>query len=327
MFKNANIRAFACLAALGGIGLGYAGARALLGLAPGAEDNFFDWKGPRQEGVVVGSDRINLPVKYYRDDSFAGFFSAAVEPVQALLPSPELYPVTLPDGRAVVAIFAFNYLETDIGPYGEVAVTIPCTYGQKGPPLLPLALEARYPGFGAFVAHLPVTSRFTRDAGRVVWGLAKFVGDMAFERHPAYQRVRLSEEGRHILTLTVRQQGIPLKDNRPLVIYSVLDKRLLKTVVPCRAVYQLGLSADSGTLELGDHPVAEQLRQLDVSNRTRLTKNYLIRYGILPVGELVGPTIREYSGRIGIDREYGQLTVSNDGRAVDVYAGLRSPSG
>jgi len=147
----------------GAAALGYVGARALLGLTPGADEDFFDWKGPTEKGVDIGSAVVDLPIMYYRDDSFMGMFPAAYEPVRTLLPSRDLYPVTLPDGRATVGIFAFNYLETGIGPYGEIGVAIPCTHGHQAPALVPLLLESRYPGWGGFVLHLPVTSLVARD--------------------------------------------------------------------------------------------------------------------------------------------------------------------
>jgi hypothetical protein len=306
----------------GAAALGYAGIRALLGLLPGADTDFFHWTGPTRKGVNVGSAQVDLPIMYYRDDSFMGIFSAAYEPVQALLPSQELYPVTLPSGQATLVIFAFNYMETSIGPYGEVGIAIPCTYGRQGPPLLPLVLEGRYPDWGGFVLHLPVTSRIARDGGRVIYGYAKFVADMDFQKRPAYQSVRLAEGDAHILTLTVRQQGLSLKDNRPLITYSVRDGELIKTTVPSRAVYQLGLAPGSGILELGDHEIAAQLRSLDISTTAVITKNYLTRYGILPEGQGVGRADRPYSGHVGEDREYGRLTLNYDdvGEVIDLYA-------
>lgn len=305
-----------------GAALGYAavkGMRALLGLRPGADVAFFDR--PTTGAVDVGSAQVGLPIKYYREDSFMGVFGAAYEPVRARLPSDELYPVTLPDGRAMLVVIAFNYLQTDIGPYGEIGVVLPCTLGRPGPPLVPLFLEARYPGWGGFVLHLPVTSMIARDGGRVIYGYTKFVSDMAFEKRPAYQRVRLSEGGKHILTLTVQQRGITLRDNRPLVTYSVRGGELLRTVVPSRAVYQMGLRPGLGSLELGDHPVAGQLRELQVAPRALFTKNYLSRAGILPAGEPVGRAGRPHEGYIGEDREFGRLTLSyRDGQAIDLYA-------
>ena len=131
------------------------------------------------------------------------------------------------------------------------ALSFPCTYGRQAPPWLPLALEAKYPGWGGFVLHLPVTSRVAHDAGRGIWGYTKFVSDMDFFKRPAYQRVRLAEGDSHILTLTVQQSGLTLKDNRPLITYSVLDGQLLKTVVPSRSVYQLGLTPDFGQIGTG----------------------------------------------------------------------------
>jgi Acetoacetate decarboxylase (ADC) len=306
----------------GGAALGYAGLRALLGLKPGADEGFFEWTGPAEKGVNVGSARVDLPVMYYRDDSFMGIFGAALDPVRALLPSQDLYPVTLPNGRATVGVIAFNYFETSIGPYGEIGIVVPCTYGRAAPPLVPLGLEARYPGWGAFVAHLPVTSLVARDGGRVIFGYTKFVADMEFEKRPAYQRVCMSEGGAHILTLTVKQQGLLVKDNRPLVTYSVRGSQLLKTIIPSRAVYQMGLLPGSGTLELGNHSVAEELRGLEISAAATITKNYLSRCSILPAGESLGQADRPHIGYLGQEREYGRLTVSYDdsAEAIDLYA-------
>jgi hypothetical protein len=302
--------------------LGYVGVKALLGLRPGAEDDFFEWTGPVEKGMDVGSAKVDVPVMYYRDDSFVGVFSAALEPVQALLPSQDLFPITLQNGRAIVAVSAFNYIETGIGPYGEIGIVIPCTHGRQAPPLLPLLLEERFPGFGWFVQHLPVTSIVARDGGRVGFGYTKFVSNMDFQKRPAYQRVRLSEGDAHILTLTVQQRGLPLRDNRPLITYSVRDGDLLKTTIPSRAVYQLGLTPGSGVLELGDHAIADELRGLDISTTAIITRNYLTRSAILPAGEPVGRADRPHVGHIGEDREFGRLTVSYDdaAEAVDVYA-------
>jgi hypothetical protein len=306
----------------GAAAMGYAGVKALLGLKPEADTGFFNWTGPAEKGVDIGSAKIDLPIMYYRDDSFMAIFSVAVEPVRALLPSRELFPVTLPDGRATVAVIAFNYLETSIGPYGEVGIALPCTFGRPAPPLLPLVLEGRFPGWGGFVLHLPVTTRVARDGGRILYGYTKFMADMDFEKRPAYQRVRLSEGDAHILTLTIQQRGIPLKDNRPLITYSVRGDELLKTTVPCRAVYQLGLKPGCGTLELGDHEIAEQLRSLDISTTAIFTKNYLMRSGILPAGEPVAVADRPHTGHIGHDREFGRLSISYDDRAeaLDLHA-------
>jgi hypothetical protein len=198
-----------------------------------------------------------------------------------------------------------------------------CTLGVQAPPFLPLLLESKFPdwGWGGFVLHLPVTSRIARDGGREIFGYTKFVADMDFQKRPAYQRVSMSEGGAHILTLTVRQQGLVLKDNRPLVTYSVRDGDLLKTTIPSRAVYQLGLKPGCGVLELGEHEIADQLRELDVSPTAIVTRNYLSRSGILPAGEVIAQADRPHEGYIGQDREFGRLTINYDdaGETINLH--------
>ena len=82
--------------------------------------------------------------------------------------------------------------------------------------------------------------------------------------------------------------------------------------MPSRAVYQLGLRPGLGVLELGEHPVADQLRGMDVTCMAVLTKNYLTRFGILPAGEVLGPADRGHSGYPGKERDFGLLAVCYD---------------
>jgi hypothetical protein len=108
-----------------------------------------------------------------------------------------------------------------------------------------------------------------------------------------------------------------------MVTYSILSGQVLKTIIPTRAVYQLGFLPGLGSLELGDHPVADQLRELDLGTTAILTKNYLTRSGILPRGKPVGPADRPHTGYRGEQRELGRFTVSYDDAAepIDLYAG------
>ncbi len=307
MERKGRLLAWAGMAALG-----YAtirGLRALLGLRREAIEAFLRWRGPVAQNIDVGSARVDLPIYYYRDDSFLGIFTADREAVRALLPSDQLYPVLAPNGRALIGIAAFNYLHTSIGPYGEVGIVLLCTHGQPAPPWIPLLLESRFPGWGAFVLHLPVTTRVARDAGRVIYGYAKFVADMEFEKTPVFQRVHLSEGGRHILTLTVRQQGWVVHDNRPLITFSVRNGELIRTRIPVYGIYHLGLRPGLGTLVLGDHPIAQQLRELDLSFKSVATKSYLTRYAILPAGEAIGRADRPHAPYPGEERAMGRLTI------------------
>lgn len=47
------------------------------------------------------------------------------------MPSPNLHPLRLPHGRAVIVIAAYNYRDTTIGPYAEIPVAIPVVFNAK----------------------------------------------------------------------------------------------------------------------------------------------------------------------------------------------------
>lgn len=291
--------------------LGYVGVKTLLNLKPDPNKDFFNWTGPAAKQRQVGSVQVDLPIFYYRDDCFLGIFSADYRAVRAILPTRELYPATLPNGRAMVLIMALNYLDTSIGPYGEAGICIPCTYQRPFLPLSSWLLKGRPPTLGMFVLHLPVTSLMARNIGRAIWGYPKFVADMEFQKQPEVQCLYLSENNAPILTLKVRQKGILIKDNQPIINYTTLDRNLIKTTVSTRSVYQLGLTPGSGELTLGEHPIADQLRRLDISTSTRFTRNYLSRYSILPLGEIAGRVEQPYPGYIGEERLFGRLTTIN----------------
>jgi hypothetical protein len=273
-----------------------------------ATSAFFASSGPKRS-VTHGRASFELPILYFRDDCFGLFFGADFDRVRAALPSDRLHPVRLLDGRAIVAVVAFNYVDTSIGTYGEVGVVVPTVHGASPPPrFLPALRESRDPRFGLTVLHLPVTNMVARDAGRGEWGYTKFVADMDFEVGPEEQVCRVGEEGQHILTLRVPRGGLLMGDRSPIVTFSVKDGDLVRTEIPQRASYRMGLRPSGASLELGDHPVARSIRDLGLSPRPFMSRYFVERAGILPSGSVVERGVRPLDGYRGSDR-VGRHTV------------------
>jgi Acetoacetate decarboxylase (ADC) len=247
-----------------------------------------------------------LPLHYWRADCFGGVFSADPDSVRELLPTDRLHPVRVGRGRAAVVVVAFNDHECSLGRYGEIAIA-PCVTERPAPPLLPLLVARPFPG-GTFVTQLPVTTVRACEDGRSIWGHPKFVADMDFDQFADLQAVRLEEGGRQILSLTVAKGGIAIPDRAPFVTYSSHHGQLIRTRIEARGAAQWSLGPRSATLELGDHPVAVELRSLGLSRRAIVARNALDLRTMLPAGEAIGAdaAFEGYRGEASGD---GRLTI------------------
>jgi hypothetical protein len=265
---------------------------------------FFDNARPGQN-VTHGQATFELPILYFRDDFFGLYFTADYTKVKAIMPSERLVPLMLPNRKAIVAVAAFNYIDTTIGPYGEVPVVIPVVHKGRGTRLasvLPLLMEGYYPGFGLLVQHLPVTKVVARDAGRGQWGYTKFVADMIFTVTPEYLRCTMSEKNTPILDLHVRKKGFRATDRKPMITYSVKEGRLIKTVIRAVGLKRVSLLPWGSHVTWGDHPMAESVRALGISAKPFMSMYYSERSAILPSGEMLESNARPFDGYRGETR-------------------------
>jgi hypothetical protein len=273
--------------------------------------SFFDNTRPAKK-ISIGENTYDLPILYKRDDFMGLYYTADANRVKSILPTPRLHPITLPNGRAIVAIAAYNYQETSIGTYGEVVSGIPCVHGMKPLPftgVLPVLMESRYPGFGVLVHHLPVTKIVARDAGRKIWGYTKFIANMHFELTPEHLECRMHEDDQHILSFRVIRRGIYSVDTKPIITYSVKDRQLIKTIIPQKGTKRICLKTDGCFLKLGDHPVSKSLETLDLSEKPLMSIYYPERWAILPEGSVIEKNVKPFDGYIGNNSD-GQHSVN-----------------
>ncbi len=271
-------------------------------------NTFFSSARPGTE-VTINNVTFESPVLYFRDDFFQLWFTADSDKIKKLMPSDKLHPVTLIGKKALIGFAAFNYLETTIGAYGEVAVVIPTVYGKKPMPTIPALKESNYKGFGLLVMHLPVTSLIARDGGRGGWGYTKFIANMNFTNTPEFVECYLAEENKHILTLRVAKRGIIKNEKKPLITYSVKDGKLIKTIIPQKGVLKLSMITKGSFLKLGDHPVSESIRELNLSDKPFQSRYYLEHSAILPFGEAIEEGVRPLDGYKGKDSDVKQTVV------------------
>jgi hypothetical protein len=183
------------------------------------------------------------------------------------MPTPALHVPEIVPGRTLCVLAAIEYRDNDLGQYNEVAVNFFVKHGGARPrPLLGFLAGFRRREIGVYVHWLPVTTSFSRDAGRDIWGFPKTVDAIAFHDEGKHRVCTVAADGVHVLTLSVVRAG---RRRLPIMAqdsYAWRDGTLFRTpsVMSGEGV---GMRLGGAQLTLGAHPRAEELKSLGLPRR------------------------------------------------------------
>ncbi len=220
---------------------------------------------------IVQGRAVRTPVVVRDAVAMSVMYPVRSADVRRLLPTPRLHPAEWFPGWAICVLAAIEYKDNDLGSYNEVGVNFLVTYGPTPSlPLVGLVTASRRGALGAYVHRLPVTTSFSRDAGRDIWGFPKTVDTITFSDRDDRRSCRLDADGRHVLTLGARRGGTRTLAEIPQDAYAWRDGMLFKTPSRMRAE-GVGFRLGGATLVLGDHPIADELRGVGLPRRALST--------------------------------------------------------
>jgi len=163
------------------------------------DDRFFD--DILQLDARLGGFDFKMPLFYRDASSVTAIFAARERAARELLPA-ALRPATLAPGMAAVAVTVFDYRDTDIGPYGELAVSIPVGLGRRPVPLAGVVGQMRSRTLRAWVQQLPVTTEIARVGGVEVYGYPKFLAGIELRANGNRFEATLDHDGERALSLS-----------------------------------------------------------------------------------------------------------------------------
>ncbi len=208
----------------------------------------------RLTGVHLSSSTL-----YLDWSEMSGSFPVPESKIRQMLPSKSLDPVQFTAGTTTVVFRAIEVRKArGLSPYNEFSVEVPVVYrGTSKVSGLP----------GSCVLYMPVTTEEARWGGVEIVGLPKFIANIQFEDAGETRRCRVQADGKDLITLEVRK----LETNAQSwdwYIYGVRDGQLLRTHIGNQG--QRGVAAVRGgsSYTLGDHPVAEELRSLEIDAKS-----------------------------------------------------------
>jgi hypothetical protein len=196
-----------------------------------------------------------------------------------------------------VAVSCFEYRDTDVGPYNEVAVAIPLNEPSFRANLPGRALweGVRRGQMHSFIVHLPVTTEIALRGGIDLFNYPKFLAEIEFDESDGDRRCRLAEGRTPILTLTGPRLPAQGSDRLQRFCHTWMDGQPQQAEFALERL-QVGTSKRPGAavLELGDsHPIARELDRLLVSRRS-LWYEYAPRFQAILYGpEHLTPALME----------------------------------
>ncbi len=244
---------------------------------------FFD--GVRQSEVTIAGQPAKVPIFYYDGTAMQAVFPARLRALRRLMPDPRFCPARLAPGLGAVAVTCFEYRDTDIGPYNELAISIVLNEPWFLPNLPGLALVSglRRRQLHAWVHHLPVTTEIARAGGVDFYNYPKFIAGIDFQESEKRRVCRLSKGAEHILTLSGERIATPRSEQLQLFSHLWMDRQPQGAEFKINAV-EMGVSVRPGvaSLALGErHPIARELAQVIAWSRP-IQYQYMARFeGIL----------------------------------------------
>jgi len=262
------------------------------------DDPFF--KDTPRKTLDMAGEPIEFPILYYDLRMIHAVFNVKNNAIKKLVPHSNYKPIEIWPGTGMLGITAFEYFDTSIGPYNEIAIAIPISFPPSFAfPGLAAISMMRKKLFHVYIHHLPVTTEIALKGGFYFWNYPKFLAEISFKDEGQNLEVILKEKGEMILKLKSRKLPLSRSSRLTFYTYSIKDRVVMRGLVegwaPKIGETMLGSDAE---LELGNHRISKELAELNLTKRARggmyaegmMTKLYDpdIRWNVDTLGKIPG---------------------------------------
>jgi len=211
---------------------------------------------------------VELPVFCSDGSAVAAFFICDYGKAAQKLAGTGLYPIAFSKGKALAMLGLFEYRESTLAPYNEGFLMIAVSPQQKMSFLtknFQFFISAKNRKLGFYTLDLPISEELPLVAGREIWGVPKFLADIAlnFSNDRFTGEVLLKGNGEKILSLeSAFNKGMPFRFLDSMV-YSNHQDYILKIISNFHCPVRIFKDKEA-RLKVGpvDHPMAHNLRDL-----------------------------------------------------------------
>ncbi|NNG98365.1 acetoacetate decarboxylase family protein [Gordonia araii] len=227
-----------------------------------------------------------MPVRIRDARCFVAGFSASAEAVRDAIAPTGLTPMVINprsldprrfgQARTVAMLVFVQYIDGDLGPYHEFGVCFLVNDPDQPAASVLQSMRSLVRGDArALIHHLPVDGEFTLAAGRGIWGFPKTMAEFDVDHDSSRKHGAVRADGHEIVDLTITP-GIPVPDQSggaTLQAYSHLDGVTRRTPWQLSETSGVRTRIGGAKLILGSHPIADELRGLDLSSHALMTSS------------------------------------------------------
>jgi hypothetical protein len=233
-------------------------------------DNPFFKDTPRRTLDMAG-EPIEFPILYYDLRMIEAVFKTKTTAIKKILPHSNYKPIEIWPGTGLLGIAAYEYFDTSIGPYNELAISVPIRFPPSFAfPGLAAKSMMRKKLFSVYIHHLPVTTEIALKAGIYFWNYPKFLAEISFKDEGSNLEVTLKEKEEIILKMRAKKLSLDRSSKLTFHSYSIKDKVVMRGLIEGWAS-KFGETTSGGDaeLELGNHRIGKELAELNPSKRAR----------------------------------------------------------
>lgn len=228
----------------------------------------FDFS-PKYQVDVMGQ-KIDVPVKYSNTRAFMVFLPISIKKATELISNKRFNPVSILKKRCLLGITIFDYIECPVGPYREIALSIPVTLDSKiSIPFLPLIFDSFFKKSGFYTFLLAMNTSIARDHSKIIFGYPTYDKNIEIDIKEKNGYILIdSYEGREkIISLKMKESNnfkiIRKKNNT----YFLKDDKIINVELNY-AAYEAQSALDNNlSLELGDHNISKIIKNLLVHQK------------------------------------------------------------
>ena len=232
---------------------------------------------PSPEGGLAGrvfeidGQRLTYPTSFRDGSSIMQMFLVPTGAANEILEPKGFEAAEIVPGKAVMLLICVHYTDTDCGVYEEIAFALfTKSYGHSRSWNFATTLRHMVRGdIPSFTWRLAVTTILSRDSGIRMWGFPKTKETIEYEQSNGRVRFDWENGGQRVVAVSVPDRGTRRADEISPPVYSVYEGRPHVGYLT-QSYREVGYHWRGATVELGDHPIADELRRLGLPKRPLL---------------------------------------------------------